>query len=449
MWKANWEETKQHFTDWWRREGLVVGMWGAPWEDDVRHEELDEPAPPASIEDAYANPEMRAIRNHHALAHQQFPADAIPVSNTDIGPGSLALLCGSTPGFANDTVWFNPCIADVEDPETLPPLRFDAANRWWQVTEATLRHCARLGRGKYLVGCPDYVENFDVLASLRDAQTLLLDLIGRPDWVRQKIREINEVWFEAYQRTYDIIKQEDGGAAFGAFRIWGPGKTAKLQCDASAMISPEMFDQFVVPALAEQCEWLDYSMYHLDGTQAMCHLDALLGIEALDAIEWTPQAGIEGGGHPRWYPLYTRILDAGKSLQVIGLALEEVASYRSQARHLNVALLTATDADQQSVAERRQGLADSLRRANLPEREKDERIALWIPKWNIETWLLHLTGHRVTEDKNYKQQAGHPDYNVAAARFVSLFHGSGEGPSPLPALEAAFVETQRIRKRPR
>ena len=83
-----------------------------------------------------------------------------------------------------------------------------------------------------------------------------------------------------------------------------------MQCDASAMFSSAMFDDFVVPALTEQCRWLDYSLYHLDGTQAMHHLDSLLAIEALDAIEWTPQAGIESGGHPRWYPLYKRIIDA-------------------------------------------------------------------------------------------------------------------------------------------
>ena len=50
----------------------------------------------------------------------------------------------------------------------------------------------------------------------------------------------------------------------------------------------------------------------------------LLEIEELDAIEWTPQAGIEGGGHPRWYDLYRRIKAAGKSVQAIGVKLDEI-----------------------------------------------------------------------------------------------------------------------------
>ena len=45
----------------------------------------------------------------------------------------------------------------------------------------------------------------------------------------------------------------------------------------------DMFRRFVVPALTEQCEWLDNSMYHLDGTQCIDKLDPLLAIEALAA----------------------------------------------------------------------------------------------------------------------------------------------------------------------
>ena len=85
-----------------------------------------------------------------------------------------------------------------------------------------------------------------------------------------------------------------------------------------------MFKRFVIPSLTKQCEWLDHSMYHLDGTQAMCHLDALLDIDALDAIEWTPEAGIESGGDPRWFELYRKILAAGKSIQAIGVGEDQI-----------------------------------------------------------------------------------------------------------------------------
>ena len=108
-----------------------------------------------------------------------------------------------------------------------------------------------------------------------------------------------------------------GSSMYEAFYLWSPGKTAKLQCDGSAMFSPEMFREFVLPGLKEQTEYIDYTMYHLDGTQSIVHLDAILEIEKLNAVEWTPQAGEPGGTDPRWYPLYRKILESGKSLQVL------------------------------------------------------------------------------------------------------------------------------------
>lgn len=319
MWKTNSAETKQNFVDWWKHEGLVLGMWGAPACEGAPNEETQPPPEVESLQTRYTDAEIRSRSNHHKLAHQSFPAEVLPIADTDIGPGSLSLFLGAEPGFSPETVWFEPCIHDCADPEALPPLQFDESNKWWQVTEAILLACAKLGKDKYMVGCPDLCENIDILANLRDAQTLLMDMIERPEWVEQKVAEINQVWFEVYQSIYDIIKLPDGSSAFGAFRLWGPGKTAKVQCDASAMFSPDMFRRFVVPNLTQQCQWLDNSMYHLDGTQAVCHLESLLEIESLDAIEWTPQAGIEGGGDPRWFDMYQRILDAGKSLQVVGV----------------------------------------------------------------------------------------------------------------------------------
>jgi hypothetical protein len=320
-WKPNWNESRQNFIDWWRREGLVIGMWTMPIAPGPRADQPHEPAErPARLSPGsqafYSDAAERARRNHYHLSRGAYPADLLPISDTMIGPGSLALCLGSEPKFAESTVWFRPTMQDHPEPERLPELSFDPENRWWKVHEATLRECAELARGRYLVGCPDLIENIDILASLRGTSTLLVDLVDRPDWVRQKLAEINRAFFEVYQRIYQLIQLEDGSSAFEAYKLWGPGKTAKVQCDTAAMISPKMFREITLPFLREQCDWLDCSMYHLDGSEQFCHLEALLEIEALDAIEWTPNWNLPLGGDPRWYDLYRRILEAGKSVQV-------------------------------------------------------------------------------------------------------------------------------------
>lgn len=92
------------------------------------------------------------------------------------------------------------------------------------------------------------------------------------------------------------------------------------------MLSPEAFAEFVVPLLGEQCAWLDYSVYHLDGTDCIRHLDHLLAIEELNAVQWSVQSrdDLPGPGDPHWYGLYKRILRAGKSVQIAGVELRQV-----------------------------------------------------------------------------------------------------------------------------
>lgn len=326
-WKPNWEETKKHFIDWWAGTGLVVGAWnGVGGQPAI--EPTTDPGPAeriGGVAERMTDVYWRPLSAHYGLARQRFPLDCLPISRMDLGPGSLALMLGSEPGFTEGTVWYHPCIENERAPESLPPLEFDADNPWWQVTEALCRRAAELGEGKYLVGCPDLIENIDILASLRGAQTMLMDMIERPGWVSEKMFEINRAWFEAYDRIYEIIKKPDGGSAWSPFTIWGPGRTAKVQCDASAMFSPDMFKRFVVPALAEQCAWLDFSMFHLDGHECIPHLDHLLAIDALSAVEWTPDPNVPAGGDPEWYPMYKRIKEAGKSVQAIGVRLDEIA----------------------------------------------------------------------------------------------------------------------------
>ena len=285
---------------------------------DEPHADVPDPGPAASLQQRWLDPNWRAAHQRRRISRRAFPADTLPIAETDVGPGSLGTFLGSEPHFDDVTAWYDPCIAD---PRPHPLLRFDPGQKWWKVHEAIIRANVAASKGNYFVGCPDLIENFDTLAQLRGTQTLLTDLYDRPGWVKERIAEINQAYFEAYGRIYEMIavaepEHAKAGAVFGAFHLWAPGKVAKVQCDAAAMLSPGQFREFVAPALAAQCEWLDYPMFHLDGSDCIRHLDALLEIESLRAIQWTPQAGRPQTGSPQWFPLYKRVLDAGKSLQI-------------------------------------------------------------------------------------------------------------------------------------
>ena len=129
-WKDNWETTKEHFIGWWNHDDLI--LCGTPLPLGQPLQPVADPGDAPDIAYFYTQPEWRARWNHHRLAHQIFPAEVLPVANTDIGPGSLARYMGGEAVLADDTVWYKPII-DPDEPEGGPPLRFDPDSPWWQI----------------------------------------------------------------------------------------------------------------------------------------------------------------------------------------------------------------------------------------------------------------------------------------------------------------------------
>jgi len=66
----------------------------------------------------------------------------------------------------------------------------------------------KYGRGRYTVSMPDLVERLDTLSSLRGKRQLLLDLRRGPNSVREKLSEINRLYFKYFEvDTQDYIRR--------------------------------------------------------------------------------------------------------------------------------------------------------------------------------------------------------------------------------------------------
>jgi 5-methyltetrahydrofolate--homocysteine methyltransferase len=173
--------------------------------------------------------------------------------------------------------------------------------------------------GMLQVSHSDLGGNLDILASFVTTEQLLLDVAEKPEAVVHQVERITGLWLEYYDGLDAIIRAEYGGLA--ACRgtsswapIWSPGRTYMLQSDFAYMISPKMFERFVVPDLARICDSLDHGFYHLDGKGQIPHLKHLLAIERLCGIQWIP-----GDGQPgpqEWLDLLQQIRDGGKRCQV-------------------------------------------------------------------------------------------------------------------------------------
>ena len=316
-WKQNLEETKKHYIDWWNHKGIVLNMWEHFQEGVKPHADIPEPKPYKDLNQRWFDPAWRAEYLDWYVAHSSLMADMLPVANTQLGPGSLAAILGGVFEGGEDTIWIHP------NPNYTDDIVFDPQHPNWLLHKELLKACKAKAQGHYYVGMPDLMEGMDVLAAIKGTDKVLLDTVLQPEVLEHQMQQINDIYFRVFDELYDIIREGDE-MAFCYFSSWAPGKMSKLQSDISTMISVDDYRRFVQPFIREQCQKIDYTLYHLDGVGAMHHLDALLEIKELNAIQWTPGVGEPQGGSPKWYDLYKKILAGGKSIMACWVTLEEL-----------------------------------------------------------------------------------------------------------------------------
>ncbi len=244
------------------------------------------------------------------LSTEHFYGDSWPRWWPNFGPGIVAGFLGANVHNDANTVWFElpgePRLADIHP-------RYDPTNFWWRwvkdLTEAAIQ---RWG-AQVTIAHTDLGGNLDIVASLRGTQNLLMDLHDAPQEVERLAAETTRLWLRYYDELHALTRQADNGSTSWT-PLWSPGRYYMLQCDFAYMISPKMFQRFVLPDLEACCNHLDHGFYHLDGKGQIPHLDMLLGIKNLRGIQW-----VSGDGQPppaEWLPLLKRIRDAGKLCQI-------------------------------------------------------------------------------------------------------------------------------------
>ena len=314
---SDWDRLRRDWTAWWEGELERPLLY--------LHEhatEAGKPLPEAPHITASLpldlSPEQVLDRYQPWLECSRFYGDAFPYWNPNYGPGAVAALLGCRPVPVPSTVWFEPLpIRDIADVR----VALDDSSLWWhKISELTEAAVARWG-AQVAVVHSDLGGNLDILAHLRGSQQLLLDMCDAPDEVARLCAEITRVWLRCFNELSTIIARAGNGFAnWGP--MWAPSPTYMLQSDISYMMSPAMFERFVMPDLSACCEAMDYPFYHLDGAGAIPHLDMLLSLRRLRGVQWIPGAPAVPASH--WLPLLKRIRDAGKLCQVVEASAEDV-----------------------------------------------------------------------------------------------------------------------------
>ncbi|MBR2460197.1 MAG: hypothetical protein IKB34_03085 [Clostridia bacterium] len=310
MFKTKYRAVLDEYEKFWERKNEVRPILNLTY----RKEGTTPYRAPANLVERWLDEEFIFTAHKHNLEVNGYLAEGIPFLFTNLGPGCLAACIGGSYKLAPRTVWFDrdPIVNDWENP---PEIALNEQSEMWQ-------HLMRL-QNKYSTD-PDVCFSItdlggimDVVASLRSTEPLLYDLYDYPDEVRAFTKKVTELWFKAFDSQVEQVRK--AGLPFNSWmnipseKPWYP-----LQCDFCAMISPKQFEQFVLPELVQQVNYMDRSIYHLDGPGEIPHIDMLLDIPGLTGIQWTSGDGERPLWDEKWFGLYKKIQDKKKNLVLLG-----------------------------------------------------------------------------------------------------------------------------------
>jgi hypothetical protein len=309
------EDVKQRFEAFWNREPLDVPILyvTAPKQERIK---IDFPAP-RSMEEAWTSIDYVLKKVEAYFESTIFLGDAIPWYLPNLGPNSFTAFLGANLKFiSEETSWAEPFVENLS--KYKPELREE--NKWWRIMNNILDVICEVAEGNFLVGIPDIHYGGDSLAAAAGTQKLVKSLYVEPEEVKRLIRKLTEICIKVFERYYQKISRIQKGSI-----TWIPaysrGKYFALQDDFSGLVSPKMFREFFLEEQIILANYLDNSIFHLDGPMAIGNLDYLLEIERLNGIQWVPGAGSKPMAE--WTDLCLKILNADKCL-VISCEPEEV-----------------------------------------------------------------------------------------------------------------------------
>lgn len=313
--KKQWEAVKSAYDAWWNHQldRPILPIW-------LKDRDPGRPMPKAPLlsqetcADLSIPAEALIDRLDYELSQFTFIGDAFPMINFDcFGPGIVAAFLGARLDHSSGRVWFKP-----EKVMPLSELKFqyDPNNIWLlRIREIYKAGLDRWG-DQVLLGIPDLGGVLDILSTFRPGELLLLDLIDEPSKVIQLTWELHELWHRYFNDVSgwlqgglnpDVVSQ--GWTDWSGTFCSDPAYI--LQCDFSYMISPEQFNRFARPELEASASRLGHANYHLDGIGQLGHLDMILQIPKIHAIQWVP-----GDGKPpqeAWPEVFVKLHQAGKA----------------------------------------------------------------------------------------------------------------------------------------
>jgi len=185
-----------------------------------------------------------------------------------------------------------------------------------------------------------------LVVSTLNPQQLCFDMIDAPDQV-QRLVDLAIEDFETIYDHFDNLLKQAGQLSVSWMGIPSYGRMHIPSCDFSTMISPRFFEEFGLQILEREVQTMTHNIFHVDGKGVARHLNAILSVPEVHAIQW-----VQGVGDDlpimQWVP-FIKELQAKKVPIIVDLNLAELESFMDEMNPQGLFLWVATENEQEEL----------------------------------------------------------------------------------------------------
>ena len=314
----DWTNAKLRWQAWWQCEihDRVLIAVTAP-KDGVAPPQI----PPVDPQTQWTDADFMVRRALETVRTTYYGGEALPSCMNPVSVG-FAPLVGCQPHYTDGAMWGDPAPAG---PDGHPALDVWRASPWRDWMLATTRTFVANSHGRYFT-IPFWGNHAgDELAAVCGIEQLMIDMANDPGWVAGAVKQMSDAMIELQESYWQCVLPEVTGmeGSLNHEQCWSPARTRVFDCDVSCMVSARAYREVFLPPLLETMQYVDHRVYHLDGPGALHHLDTLLGVRELHAIQWQP-----GAGHNQsildWLPVIRRVQAAHKAIVLDVLDPKEI-----------------------------------------------------------------------------------------------------------------------------
>ena len=216
--------------------------------------------------------------------HRDAEDDFFYVGSAYWGIPWLEAILGCKVAAGKTTCWAEPWLNSLDE---IPARAGDLDNNgWFRCLMGFTRELVELSAGRFPVCAPLLRGLGDAANAMRGAMNMVMEYVDDPEGVRRLLEHCATVRQEVVGRLGEVIPAWHGTYAAGGYpsKVWSRRRVAYHQEDSTALLSPELFHEFLVPLEKRMCRAAEVNFFHLHSS-CLWPVDVLLEEDWCDVLE--------------------------------------------------------------------------------------------------------------------------------------------------------------------